>query len=88
MARRSARPRGPYIRKFVKEPEDWRENREKQRQQRKEFKAPLLEIFRIHALGNTLTACLWMGSGFVVYYTVFGLFPTHLQKDLHFSPAP
>jgi SHS family lactate transporter-like MFS transporter len=76
-----------YIRKFVKEPEVWRENREKQRQQREEFKAPLLEIFRVRVLGNTLTACLWMGSGFVVYYTVFGLFPTHLQKDLHFSPG-
>jgi SHS family lactate transporter-like MFS transporter len=76
-----------YIRKFVKEPEVWRENREKQRQQREEFKVPLLEIFRLRVLGNTLTACLWMGSGFVVYYTVFGLFPTHLQKDLHFSPG-
>jgi SHS family lactate transporter-like MFS transporter len=76
-----------YIRKFVKEPEVWCENREKQRQQREEFKAPLLEIFRPRVLGNTLTACLWMGSGFVVYYTVFGLFPTHLQKDLHFSPG-
>jgi MFS transporter, SHS family, lactate transporter len=76
-----------YIRKFVKEPEVWRENRDKQRQQREEFKAPLLEIFRPRVLGNTLTACLWMGSGFVVYYTVFGLFPTHLQKDLHFGPG-
>ena len=76
-----------YIRKFVKEPEVWRENREKQQQQREEFKAPLLEIFRLRMLGNTLTTCLWMGSGFVVYYTVFGLFPTHLQKDLHFSPG-
>jgi SHS family lactate transporter-like MFS transporter len=26
-----------------------------------------------------------MGSGFVSYYTIFGLFATHLQKDLHFS---
>jgi SHS family lactate transporter-like MFS transporter len=76
-----------YIRKFVKEPEVWKENREKQRLQKEEFKAPLFEIFRLRVLGNTLTACLWMGSGFVVYYTVFGLFPTHLQKDLHFSPG-
>ncbi len=76
-----------YIRKFVKEPEVWRENREKQRRQKAEFRAPLLEIFRLRVLGNTLSACLWMGSGFVVYYTVFGLFPTHLQKDLHFSPG-
>ena len=51
-----------YIRKFVKEPEVWRENREKQQQQREEFKAPLLEIFRLRMLGNTLTTCLWMGA--------------------------
>jgi SHS family lactate transporter-like MFS transporter len=76
-----------YIRKFIKEPEVWRENREKQRQQKQEFRLPLLEIFRLRVLGNTLTACLWMGSGFVAYYTIFGLFPTHLQKDLHFSPG-
>jgi SHS family lactate transporter-like MFS transporter len=76
-----------YIRKFIKEPEVWKENREKQRQQKQEFRLPLLEIFRPRVLGNTLTACLWMGSGFVAYYTIFGLFPTHLQKDLHFSPG-
>jgi len=76
-----------YIRKFVKEPAVWKENREKQRLQKKEFRLPLLDIFRLRMLGNTLTACLWMGSGFVVYYTVFGLFATHLQKDLHFDPG-
>jgi SHS family lactate transporter-like MFS transporter len=76
-----------YIRKFVKEPEVWRENREKQRQQKQEVHLPLLEIFRLRMLPNTLTACLWMGSGFVSYYTIFGLFPTHLQKDLGFGPG-
>ena len=76
-----------YIRKFVKEPEVWSENREKQRLQQQEFRLPLIEIFRPRVLLNTLTACLWMGSGFVAYYTIFGLFPTHLQKDLHFSTA-
>ncbi len=38
-------------------------------------------------LGNTITACLWMASGFVVYYSVYGMFATHLQRDLHFSPG-
>jgi SHS family lactate transporter-like MFS transporter len=76
-----------YVRKFVKEPEVWRENREKQRQQGQEFRVPLLQIFRPRMLPNTLTACLWMASGFVTYYTVFGLFATHLQKDLHFGPG-
>ena len=74
-----------YIRKFVKEPEVWKENREKQRLQ-KEFKAPLLEIFRPKVLPNTLTACLWLASSFVTYYTCFGLFATHLQKDLGLGP--
>ena len=76
-----------YVRKFVKEPEVWKENRERQRQQGQEFRAPLLQIFRLRMLPNTLTACLWMASGFVTYYTVFGLFATHLQKDLGFGPG-
>jgi len=76
-----------YVRKFVKEPEVWKENREKQRQQGQEFRVPLLQIFRLRMLPNTLTACLWMASGFVTYYTVFGLFATHLQKDLGFGPG-
>ena len=76
-----------YIRKFVKEPEVWQQNRDKQRQQKQEFRMPLFEIFRLRVLPNTLTACLWMGSGFVAYYTIFGLFATHLQKDLHFGPG-
>jgi SHS family lactate transporter-like MFS transporter len=76
-----------YVRKFVKEPEVWKENRDKQRQQGQEFRAPLLQIFRLRMLPNTLTACLWMASGFVTYYTVFGLFATHLQKDLGFGPG-
>lgn len=75
-----------WVRKYVNEPKVWLENRRKQREQHHEFKAPLLDIFRPRVLGNTLTACLWMASGFVIYYTVFGLFATHLQKDLHFSP--
>ena len=74
-----------YIRKFVKEPEVWAENRAKQREQNREVHLPLIEIFRPRMLWNTLTACLWMGSGFVSYYTIFGLFATHLQKDLHFG---
>jgi MFS transporter, SHS family, lactate transporter len=76
-----------YVRQFVKEPPVWRENREKQRAQQQEFRAPLLQIFRLRMLPNTLTACLWMASGFVTYYTVFGLFATHLQKDLGFGPG-
>jgi MFS transporter, SHS family, lactate transporter len=76
-----------YVRRFVKEPEVWKLNREAQRRQNTEFRAPLFEIFRLRMLPNTLTTCLWMASGFVTYYTVFGLFATHLQKDLGFGPG-
>jgi MFS transporter, SHS family, lactate transporter len=76
-----------WIRIYVKEPPVWVENRRKQREQNKEFKAPLLDIFRLRVLPNTVTACLWMASGFVVYYSVYGMFATHLQKDLHFDAA-
>jgi SHS family lactate transporter-like MFS transporter len=76
-----------YVRKFVKEPPVWQENRAKQRAQNAEFRVPLFQIFRLRMLPNTLSACLWMASGFVTYYTVFGLFATHLQKDLGFGPG-
>ena len=76
-----------WIRKNVKEPEVWVKNRAIQREQNREVRAPLVSIFRRDMIGNTLTACLWMGSGFVVYYSTFGLFATHLQKDLGYAPA-
>jgi MFS transporter, SHS family, lactate transporter len=76
-----------WIRIYVKEPAVWRENRRLQSEQNKEFRAPLFEIFRPRVLGNTLTACLWMASGFVIYYSVYGMFATHLQKDLHLDAA-
>ena len=72
-----------WIRIYVKEPKVWVENRRIQREQHKEFRAPLLDIFRRRMLGNTIMACLWMASGFVIYYSVYGMFATHLQKDLH-----
>src|SRR6201984_2648234 len=72
-----------YVRKFVKEPPIWVENRRRQRLEQREVRAPLLSIFKPRVLGNTLTACLWMAGGFVAYYSVNALFATHLQKDLH-----
>jgi SHS family lactate transporter-like MFS transporter len=38
-------------------------------------------------LGHTLTTCLMMASAFVIYYANYALFATHLQLDLHLSPA-
>jgi SHS family lactate transporter-like MFS transporter len=45
-----------YVRRHVKEPEVWVANRDKQREQNKEFRAPLFDIFRRRGLGNTITA--------------------------------
>jgi MFS family permease len=76
-----------YIRYFVKEPEVWVESRKRQRVEHRQVRAPLLSIFKRGMLSSTLTACWWMASGFVVYYSVTALFATHLQKDLNLSPA-
>ena len=50
-------------------------------------RAPLFSIFKPALLANTLTACWWMASGFVVYYSIWALFATHLQKDLGLAPG-
>jgi len=76
-----------YVRFFVKEPELWAENRRLQRAQQREVRAPLFSIFKRGMLVNTLTACWWMASAFVVGYSILALFPTHLQKDLNLSPG-
>ena len=76
-----------YVRRYVREPEIWAANRQLQRVQNREVRAPLLSIFKPGLLGNTMTACWWMASNFVLYYSLTALFATHLQKDLGLSPA-
>ncbi len=76
-----------WIRFYVKEPEVWIENQRQQNEQAAHMKVPLLAIFGRDMLWNTITACLWMASGFITYYSTFGLFATWLTKDLHLSPA-
>ncbi|HEY4172682.1 MAG TPA: MFS transporter [Rhodopila sp.] len=76
-----------WIRVYVKEPAVWVENQKIQKARKAEVKAPLIAIFRRGMIVNTLTACWWMASGFVVYYSVFGLFATYLTRDLHMSPS-
>ena len=76
-----------YVRFYVKEPEVWLENQRLQRTQKREVKMPLFSIFKRGMIGNTLTACWWMASGFITYYSITVLFATHLQVDLHMSPA-
>src|SRR5713101_8103755 len=55
-----------YVRRYVKEPAVWVENRRLQRAQNREVRAPLLSIFKRAMLSNTLTACWWMASNFVL----------------------
>jgi len=76
-----------WIRIYVKEPEIWVENRRQQTLQGREVRTPLFSIFKTDMLGNTLTTCLMMASAFVIYYANYALFATHLQLDLHLSPA-
>jgi MFS transporter, SHS family, lactate transporter len=76
-----------YVRIYVKEPQVWLENRRRQRAERREVKVPLLSIFKPAILGNTLTACWWMASSFIVAYSISGMFATYLQRDLQLSPA-
>jgi SHS family lactate transporter-like MFS transporter len=76
-----------YIRSYVKEPAVWLENRKRQREQKREVRAPLLAIFKPALVGNTLTACWWMASTMVVYYSIYGLFATWLQTDLKLAAA-
>jgi len=75
-----------WIRFYVNEPAVWVENRRQQRETKTEVKAPLFSIFRRGVLFNTLTACLWMGSAFCVYYSIWALFSTYLQKELNWTP--
>jgi SHS family lactate transporter-like MFS transporter len=75
-----------WIRYYVKEPEVWVQNKRQQREAKAEVKAPLFSIFKRGMLFNTLTACLWMGSAFCVYYSIWALFSTYLQKELNWTP--
>jgi len=74
-----------WIRYYVKEPEVWVENRRQQREQNREVRAPLIRIFQRDMIVNTLLACWWMASNFVLYYSIWALFATHLQADLHLT---
>lgn len=76
-----------YVRRYVKEPPVWLENRRLQRIQKREVRTPLISIFKRGLLLNTLTACWWMASNFILYYSLTALFVPHLQKDLNLSPT-
>jgi SHS family lactate transporter-like MFS transporter len=75
-----------WIRFYVKEPEVWAENKRQQTEKKAEVRAPLFTIFTRRHVYNTLTGCLWMGAAFCVYYSIWALFSTYLQKELHWTP--
>src|ERR1700693_5053443 len=77
----------PGGRPYVEEPAILVENRRGQGEENKQVRMPLFTIFTRGNLANTLTACWWMASAFTVYYSIFALFATHLQKDLALSAA-
>jgi len=76
-----------WIRFYVKEPEVWAENKRQQVEKKAEVKLPLFVIFRREYLYNTLTACAWMASAFCVYYSIWALFSSYLQKELQWTAA-
>jgi MFS transporter, SHS family, lactate transporter len=76
-----------FIRFNVKESSVWLENRKQQREQKREVRAPVLALFKPALLTNTLTACWWMASNLIVYYSIYGLFATWLQSDFKLAPA-
>jgi MFS transporter, SHS family, lactate transporter len=75
-----------WIRFYVNEPEVWIENKRQQRAAQAEVKAPLFTIFKRAYLYNTLTACFWIASTFCVYYSIWAVFSTYLQKELNWTP--
>jgi SHS family lactate transporter-like MFS transporter len=76
-----------WVRAYVKEPEVWLENRRRQRAEKREVKVPLAAIFKRGMIANTLLACWWMASNFILYYSLTALFVPHLQKELGLSPS-
>ena len=76
-----------FIRVSVTESQVWLEHRSQRRRQSHPMAGPFLSIFKRKNLGNTLNALWWQVSGMVVYYSIWSLFATHLQVDLHLSPA-
>jgi SHS family lactate transporter-like MFS transporter len=76
-----------WIRYYVKEPEVWTENKKIQNATQTQVTLPLFAIFKRKYLFNTLTGCVWMGANFCVYYSIWAMLGTYLQRELHWTPA-
>ncbi|HEX2886912.1 MFS transporter [Vineibacter terrae] len=75
-----------WIRFYVKEPPVWAENKRRQTTERQEVRLPLFTIFKPKYLYNTLTGIVWMAASFCVYYSIWALFSTYLQKEMQWTP--
>jgi SHS family lactate transporter-like MFS transporter len=75
-----------WIRFYVKEPPVWAENKQRQTAEKREVKLPLFTIFKPKYLFNTLTGVVWMAASFCVYYSIWALFSTYLQKEMQWTP--
>ena len=71
-----------FVRRYVKEPEIWTENRQRQRDENREVRAPLLSIFKRGLIGTTVSACWCMASAFVAFDTIGKLIAAHPRKDI------
>ena len=71
-----------FVRRYVKEPEIWTENRRRQRNEHREVRAPLFSIFKRGLIGTTVSACWCMASAFVAFDTISGLMAAHPRKDV------
>src|SRR6266446_4242273 len=77
--RAKTRSRCAVCRQFPSFHTVWVENRRLQRVEKREVRLPLLSIFKRGMISNTALACWWMAGGLVTYYSINGMFATHLQ---------
>jgi SHS family lactate transporter-like MFS transporter len=71
-----------FVRRYVKEPEIWAENRRRQRDEHREVRAPLFSIFKRGLIGTTVSACWCIASAFVAFDTISRLIAAHPRKDV------
>src|SRR5690349_16048289 len=76
-----------WIRLYVKEPQVWTDNKKIHDTTNKQVTLPLFAIFKRKYLWNTFTGCLRMAANFWVYYAIWAMLGTYLQKELGWTPA-
>ena len=75
-----------WVRKYVKEPAVWLENRKKQREQARGARAAVRRSSGARCSATRSPPAGGWPSCMVTYYSIWALFATHLQKDLGLGP--